>query len=106
MTKSNSDGILIRAKILAYNQRFETVADLYKKHGYEHEAMQLFTDLRMFDDAQVKFPYSFLKQYPAVIVRLMGIDWMERRGEGLLSSELSRNICIRLVLKLFSLLLL
>lgn len=53
MIKKKEDSVLIRAKILAYNRRFESVAELYKKHGYEHEAMQLFTDLRMFDDAQV-----------------------------------------------------
>ncbi|KAF8375552.1 daf-10 [Pristionchus pacificus] len=86
MTKSNSDGILIRAKILAYNQRFETVAELYKKHGYEHEAMQLFTDLRMFDDAQALM-HSTTGETQKSLIRKRA-NWARDSNEPRLAAEM------------------
>lgn len=41
------------ADIYAYKGKFKEAARLYQKAGYEHKALTMYTDLRMFDLAQV-----------------------------------------------------
>lgn len=46
------DTDLFLADIYAYQGRFAEAAKLYKKTGHESKAMNMYTDLRMFDQAQ------------------------------------------------------
>lgn len=39
--------------VLAYRGRFRDAARIYQKAGQEHKALTMYTDLRMFDLAQV-----------------------------------------------------
>lgn len=41
------------ADVYSYQSKFLESAKLYKKSGSEHKAMNMFTDLRMFDQAKV-----------------------------------------------------
>lgn len=43
----------MRAQILAFQRKFKEATALYRSAGYEQKAMEMFTDLRMFDEAQV-----------------------------------------------------
>ncbi|GMT24409.1 hypothetical protein PFISCL1PPCAC_15706 [Pristionchus fissidentatus] len=86
MIKNREDSVLIRSKILAYNRRFERVAELYKKHGYEHEAMQLFTDLRMFDDAQALM-HSTTGETQKTLMRKRA-DWARDSNEPRVAAEM------------------
>ncbi|PAV77093.1 hypothetical protein WR25_12873 [Diploscapter pachys] len=52
MIEAKEPEVLIKANILAYENRYKEVAALYRDHGYENKAMELFTDLKMFDEAQ------------------------------------------------------
>ena len=54
MIEAKEPEVLIKAHILAYENRYKEVAALYRDHGYENKAMELFTDLKMFDEAQVR----------------------------------------------------
>ena len=54
MIEAKEPEVLIKANILAYENRYKEVAALYRDHGYENKAMELFTDLKMFDEAQVR----------------------------------------------------
>ena len=39
--------------VFGYQGKFHEAAKLYKKSGQEHKAMNMYTDLRMFDYAKV-----------------------------------------------------
>jgi len=39
--------------VYAYQGKFHEAAKLFKKSGQEHKAMNMYTDLRMFDYAKV-----------------------------------------------------
>ena len=41
------------AQVLAYKGKFADAAKLFKKAGQEQKALEMYTDLRMFDLAQV-----------------------------------------------------
>lgn len=41
------------ADILAYKGKFKDAGRLYQKAGQEHKALSMYSDLRMFDLAQV-----------------------------------------------------
>lgn len=43
------------ADIYAYRGRFKEAARLYQKANCEHKALTMYTDLRMFDLAQVSY---------------------------------------------------
>lgn len=42
------------ADVLAYEGKFKEAARIYQKWGFEHKAFTMYTDLRMFDLAQVR----------------------------------------------------
>lgn len=44
---------LIRAQIFAFQRKFKEATAVYRSAGYEQKAMEMFTELRMFDEAQV-----------------------------------------------------
>uniref|UniRef100_A0A8R1EG47 Intraflagellar transport protein 122 homolog n=2 Tax=Caenorhabditis japonica TaxID=281687 RepID=A0A8R1EG47_CAEJA len=52
MRASGETDVVLRATILAYLKKFREAAKLYKENGFENKAMELFTDMRMFDDVQ------------------------------------------------------
>lgn len=54
MLAANEPEYILRAHVLCYEGKFREAAALYRANGDEQRAMQLFTDLRMFDDAQVR----------------------------------------------------
>ena len=41
--------------VYGYQGKFHEAAKLFKKSGQEHKAMNMYTDLRMFDYAKVRF---------------------------------------------------
>uniref|UniRef100_A0A1I7UIF5 Intraflagellar transport protein 122 homolog n=2 Tax=Caenorhabditis tropicalis TaxID=1561998 RepID=A0A1I7UIF5_9PELO len=43
---------ILRATVAAYLKRFREASKIYRSNGYENKAMELFTDMRMFDDVQ------------------------------------------------------
>ncbi|EFO85523.1 hypothetical protein CRE_20133, partial [Caenorhabditis remanei] len=43
---------IIRATICAYMKKFREASKIYKENGFENKAMELFTDMRMFEDVQ------------------------------------------------------
>jgi len=45
------------ADVLAYEGKFKEAARIYQKWGFEHKAFTMYTDLRMFDLAQVLYIY-------------------------------------------------
>ncbi|VDM56939.1 unnamed protein product, partial [Angiostrongylus costaricensis] len=52
MMAANEPEYILRAHVLCYEGKFHEAAALYRANDDENRAMQLFTDLRMFDDAQ------------------------------------------------------
>jgi len=55
------------ADVLAFRGKFKEAARLYLKSGNEDKALSMFTDLRMFDAAQVIiFYFYFLFKYSVV----------------------------------------
>ena len=57
--KGEIDNNLFLADILAYEGKFSEAAKLYRRCGKDQSAMNMYTDLRMFDLAQVN-KYSFV----------------------------------------------
>jgi intraflagellar transport protein 122 len=51
--RGESDDQVFLADFYAYQGRFHDAAKLYKKAGQESRAMNMYTDLRMFDFAKV-----------------------------------------------------
>lgn len=51
--KGERDKELFLADILAFRCKFKDAAHLYKKCSQEQKALNMYTDLRMFDSAQV-----------------------------------------------------
>ncbi|CAI5448171.1 unnamed protein product [Caenorhabditis angaria] len=52
MLRNDEPETLIQAYILAYDSKFREAAQVFRENGFENKAMELFTDLRMFDEAQ------------------------------------------------------
>ncbi|PIC32819.1 hypothetical protein B9Z55_013017 [Caenorhabditis nigoni] len=52
LQKQGEPEVIIRAMICAYRKKFRDASSIYKQNGYENKAMELFTDMRMFDDVQ------------------------------------------------------
>lgn len=59
---NDKDKHCLLADVLAYEGKFKEAARIYQKWGFEHKAFTMYTDLRMFDLAQVLyiFVYYFL----------------------------------------------
>lgn len=53
MIKSDAKKELILGCIKAYEGRYREAAILFQKTGCEQKTLEMFTDLRMFDQAQV-----------------------------------------------------
>lgn len=53
--KGEIDNNFFLADILAYDGKFSEAAKLYRKCGKDQAAMNMYTDLRMFDLAQVNW---------------------------------------------------
>lgn len=49
------DNNIFLADIRAYEGKFSEAAKLYRKSGHDQSAMNMYTDLRMFDLAQVQY---------------------------------------------------
>lgn len=50
---SDKDKHCLLADVLAYEGKFKDAARIYQKWGFEQKAFNMYTDLRMFDLAQV-----------------------------------------------------
>ena len=74
MIEAKEPEVLIKAHILAYENRYKEVAALYRDNGYENKAMELFTDLKMFDEAQVR-SYELKSRDIAPILVLSKKTW-------------------------------
>ena len=52
--RGENDNMVFLGDVYAYQGKFHEAAKLYKKAGQEHKALNMYTDLRMFDFAKVK----------------------------------------------------
>ncbi|EGT35592.1 hypothetical protein CAEBREN_12938 [Caenorhabditis brenneri] len=52
LKKAGEPDKLLRATVAAYLKKFREASKIYKENGFENKAMELFTDMRMFDDVQ------------------------------------------------------
>uniref|UniRef100_A0A158P9M3 Intraflagellar transport protein 122 homolog n=1 Tax=Angiostrongylus cantonensis TaxID=6313 RepID=A0A158P9M3_ANGCA len=59
MMAANEPEYILRAHVLCYEGKFHEAGALYRANDDENRAMQLFTDLRMFDDAQVSLEFEY-----------------------------------------------
>lgn len=55
MEKGENNRDVFIANIYAHRGRFKEAARLYQKAGNDHKALTMYTDLRMFDQAQVSY---------------------------------------------------
>lgn len=53
--RGENDNMVFLGDIYSYQTKFNEAAKLYKKSGTEQKAMNMYTDLRMFDQAKVSF---------------------------------------------------
>lgn len=53
--RGQHDNQVFLADVYAYQGKFQEAAKLYKKSGEEQRAMNMYTDLRMFEYAKVLF---------------------------------------------------
>lgn len=53
--------------IYSYQAKFNEAAKLYKKSGTEQKAMNMYTDLRMFDQAKVDSCFCFFWRGDSVL---------------------------------------
>lgn len=53
MKEIQEPAFMIKALIMCYQGRFREAAALYRQEGYENKAVELFSDLKMFEDVQV-----------------------------------------------------
>lgn len=51
--RGEADQQVFLGDVYAYHGKFAEAARLYKKCGVEHKAMNMYTDLRMFEQAKV-----------------------------------------------------
>lgn len=51
--RGENDNMVFLGDIYSYQTKFNEAAKLYKKSGTEQKAMNMYTDLRMFDQAKV-----------------------------------------------------
>lgn len=51
------------ADIYAYQSKFQDAAKLYKRANQDQKAMNMFTDLRMFEYAKVSYCFVNLNRY-------------------------------------------
>lgn len=51
--RGENDNMIFLADVYSYQTKFHEGAKLYKKAGQEQRAMNMYTDLRMFDYAKV-----------------------------------------------------
>lgn len=84
--RGENDNMVFLGDIYSYQTKFNEAAKLYKKSGTEQKAMNMYTDLRMFDQAKVdscfvgKFClYSFLYIFLSFLIcnskLVEKIDW-------------------------------
>ncbi|CAB3406016.1 unnamed protein product [Caenorhabditis bovis] len=52
LLKNGEPETVIQCHIMAYDGKFREAAQMLRENGFENKAMELFTDLRMFEDAQ------------------------------------------------------
>lgn len=56
--RGESNNELFLADVYAYQGKFHEAAKLYKKSGHDNLALDMYTDLRMFDYAKVILVFS------------------------------------------------
>lgn len=61
--RGENDNMVFLGDVYAYQGKFHEAAKLFKKSGQEHKAMNMYTDLRMFDYAKVCCLDIFLSLY-------------------------------------------
>lgn len=57
--RGENDNMVFLGDIYSYQTKFNEAAKLYKKSGTEQKAMNMYTDLRMFDQAKVPVESCF-----------------------------------------------
>ena len=57
--RGETDNMVFLADVYGYQAKFTEAAKLYKKSNNEQRALNMYTDLRMFESAKVRMQTSF-----------------------------------------------
>ncbi|KAK6748591.1 hypothetical protein RB195_001298 [Necator americanus] len=86
MIAANEPEYILRGHILCYDGKFHEAAALYRENGDDNRAMQLFTDLHMFDEAQ-EVMASASGETQRMLMRKRA-DWAQNSNQPKIAAEM------------------